>query len=195
MKQKFLSIGTTIAVLAGFLFPTANAYAIYVQYFTANPDTIYPGGSSAIRVHCQDQDGIMIYNYPVYGGYPYGNMYAGGGEDVTLWVSPGATTQYWVACGDNRVSNTVYAYGGPLTLNVIQPDNCPATPTTVANGIQVPPGTYHITAQGNNFCVTNYSGKYVFVPTASAAEVNTFKAATQGYLSATIVYFARAAGY
>ena len=29
-------------------------------------------------------------------------------------------------------------------------DNCPGNPTAVTNGLQVPPGTYHVTAQGNN---------------------------------------------
>jgi hypothetical protein len=110
----------------------------------------------------------------------------------TFTVSPTVTTTYTL-CSDTGVQN---GYGCPtVVVNIASPDNCPATPTAVAGGQQLPPGTYHIVAQGNDFCVTNNSGKYVFVPANSVTEVNNFKSATQGYLSSTVVYFARAAGY
>jgi hypothetical protein len=142
-----LFVVVAVAVLAIF-FPTKHAYAIYVQYFLASPNPISYGSQTTIRAHCQDQDGIMIYDYPVYGGYPYGNVYAGGSEDVTVVIGPlYADKDYWLACGDNRITNTVYAYGYMLV------DVNPPTPTTV-NSFTASPSVTAI----NTATTLNYSG-------------------------------------
>lgn len=125
-KRHRVVLGATVLVIVSFAAPAAPAHAIYVQYFSASPSSVSYGQGTVLRAHCQDQDGIMIYDYPVYSGYPYGNVYAGGSEDVTIFTPPlYATKEYWLACGDNRITNTVYAYG---YLNV---PVTPPTPTTI----------------------------------------------------------------
>jgi len=108
-------------------------------------------------------------------------------------------TNYQIICNDvsGGFNGSTGVGNVSFTVNTSAPasDNCPASPDAVANGLHVPGGTYHIVAQGYDFCITNNSGKYLFVPASTAAQVNNFRSATQGYLAGTVVYFARTAGY
>lgn len=120
------------------------------------------------------------------------------GQSGSYYTGPiNGNYDYTIGCSNvsGGVGSSQGSGIGYITVVPGAADNCAANPTGVTGGLQVPPGTYHVVAQGSNFCITNNSGKSVFVPTASATEVNNFKAATQGYLAGTIAYFARAAGY
>jgi hypothetical protein len=87
-------------------------------------------------------------------------------------------------------------YGCPTVIvTVTVPDNCPAISTPSGAGLLVGPGVHNVVGAGQDFCVNNQTGNTYFVSTISSTDINTFKAAAQGYLSSSVSYFARTAGY
>jgi hypothetical protein len=153
-----------------------------------------PSGSGNIDAYLPCSSGGFCNYTSVSGGNSFtGVGYPGGYITLTAPTSGGTYTYYMCSYW---IEHKYGAGAGCASQNLtVLSDNCPATPTAVSGGLQVPPGTYHVVSQGNDFCVTNNSGKYMFVPANSATELNNFKSATQGYLSGTAAYFARQAGY
>lgn len=190
----------------------AAVVSVVVSPWYASPSSVTSGGTATLywsatnADQCQFSGGwfgnalsppntTATYPGAQWLGTAYGYSTIVSGNSGSISTGPmNSSTTFYIRCQNLGPSNT--GDSGWVSLYVpVGADNCPGNPTAVTGGLQVPAGTYHITAQGSNFCITNNSGKLVFIPTATAAEVNNFKAATQGYLSATIAYFARAAGY
>jgi hypothetical protein len=193
--------GSQTAINWGCTFGYSCDNATQVIYYIqangyANSTPSYPPGSAITLTWAASEVNGGLIAHGCIGGIatctlnPTPGAFTDPNVSGTFTVYPTVTTTY------SFYSTSIGpAYGTPTVTVNISIDNCPAAPTVVSGGFQVPSGTYHIVAQGNDFCITNNSGKYLFVPAHSVTEVNNFKSATQGYLASTVVYFARAAGY
>lgn len=123
LTRHIFSIGAFAVVFLAFMAPAAPAYAIYVQYFTAQPQSLYAGESALLRFHCQDQDGYTIYTSS------YQPLWSGGSEDVYINTGPlYQDTTYLAKCHDNRLTNIVDAWG-QTTITILAPA-APVLPTS-----------------------------------------------------------------
>jgi hypothetical protein len=130
----FTPVSQTIA-------PGGSATLYWVGYDTGTGgtagDCFQPAGRSSIEV-CNINAGAPDTTYTT-GIVMAGTGALGTGLDATPYVvSPANTTTYYF-CSKLSTNN---GYPCLASTVYVASDNCPATPNPVANGLQVPPGTY-----------------------------------------------------